>query len=215
MKNTPHPLFSLETSPEAPAQPANGFALDKNRFLSLRDKLANAKKGRPPKFMIRASNADDIVRQIPARGERLHATLRGDCTLCDVVSGIIQKFGPGAICHMATLSMNEKNAAQLAQLLASGQIASLNLLWSSYFSETSKSDVAPACRSLLSAATIGIARCHAKTYVLNCGIDSFVVETSANLRSSGNVEQATFFNDADLAQFHAAWISELIQKSNL
>ena len=39
--------------------------------------------------------------------------------------------------------------------------------------------------------------------------DHFVIEGSANLRSSDNLEQIAVFNDPDLVAFHQAWIDTL------
>ena len=215
MKITPHPLFSLETPPKATAMPTNGFALAASRFISMRDKLHIAKKGRPGKHLIRAEHVADVMAQLPAPGERLHAILKGNFIMADLIAAIVRQKGPAGAVHLASLSMSERNAAQLAELLSSGLIGSLHLLLSDYFDKTSKADTAPACRAKLSAATIGTSRSHAKCYVLPCGQNAFVVETSANLRSSANTEQCTIFNDADLAAFHAGWIGELIRNSNL
>jgi len=215
MKNAPHPLFRLEPGPKAPASPANGFAIGASRFLSMRDRLANAKRGRPPKHMIRAEHVQSVMDRLPAPGSRLHCLLKGDFVLCDLLAAIVQQKGPAGAVHLASLSMSERNADQLAELLSSGQIGSLHLLLSDYFDKTSRADTAPACRAKLAAAVIGTSRSHAKCYVLPCGHDAFVIETSANLRSSANTEQATIFNDADLAKFHAGWIAELVTASNL
>lgn len=215
MKNAPHPLFTLETGPQTPAAPATGFAIDASRFLTMRDRLANAKKGRPGKHLIRAENVQSVMDRLPTPGNRLHCLLKGDFVLCDLLAAIVREKGPAGAVHLASLSMSTRNADELAALLASGQIGSLHLLLSDYFDKTSRADTAPACRAKLAAATIGTSRSHAKCYVLACPHDAFVVETSANLRSSANTEQATIFNDADLAKFHAGWIAELVTASNL
>ena len=54
---------------------------------------------------------------------------------------------------------------------------------------------------------IAKARNHAKVALFDCGL---VIETSANLRSSDNIEQITAVHDVELYDFHREWIAKLI-----
>jgi hypothetical protein len=59
---------------------------------------------------------------------------------------------------------------------------------------------------------IAALRTHAKLLLIATGEARIVVESSANLRSCHNVEQATVFNDAELFDFHRKWIDDLLTK---
>ena len=55
-------------------------------------------------------------------------------------------------------------------------------------------------------------RTHAKVLLMAIGERRLVVESSANLRSCHNVEQATVFDDPQVYDFHRGWVTELLQQ---
>jgi len=56
--------------------------------------------------------------------------------------------------------------------------------------------------------------CHAKILLLELSDGRrFTVESSANLRSCGSVEQFFMVNDAELYEFHSGWINSLFDKA--
>jgi hypothetical protein len=55
-------------------------------------------------------------------------------------------------------------------------------------------------------------RTHAKVLLLRIGDRFLTVEASANLRSCHNVENATVIDGADVFDFHAGWILDLIKR---
>lgn len=214
MKSTlPKPLFSIPTGPPSPAAPVapKGFALPASRFHETQRRLALAKRGRPAKHLIRPENCQEVIARLPAPGETTHAVLMGNFVVGDLVAQIIRERGPASHVRLATLSLSEKNADALAELLEAGQIGELSLLVSDYFAQVSKDSVAPYCRARLSAARWGVSRVHCKVFVLPCGADNYILHGSANLRSSANAENLAIENCPDLAAFHAAWIDELVK----
>ncbi len=216
-KTLPRPLFSLPTGPTAPAAPvgSQGFALPASRFHETQRRLALAKRGRPAKHLIRPANCQEVMAHLPGRGETTHCILQGNFVVGDLVAQIIRERGPAEHVRLATLSLSEKNADALAELLASGQITELSLLVSDYFAQVSKDSVAPYCRSRLAAARWGVSRVHCKVFCLPCGTDHYVLHGSTNLRSSGNTENLAIENCPDLAAFHSEWIDQLVSASNL
>lgn len=61
---------------------------------------------------------------------------------------------------------------------------------------------------------LAAARRHAKTTLFE--VDDgrkYVIESSANLRSCQSVEQFMIAQDAELYDFHEAWINDLMEKA--
>lgn len=95
-------------------------------------------------------------------------------------------------------------------LLALG-IADITILCSHYFAKVDKDTVyREVSAKLAGRARLIVARNHAKIICLPTRSgDHFVIEGSANLRSSDNIEQITILNDPDLLAFHVSWIDQL------
>jgi hypothetical protein len=169
--------------------------------------------------LIRPENAATILQHLPTgAGERLHALLRGDFVLFDLIPAIVAEFGPVGHLRIATLGLSAANAQGIARLVTTGQVERVTLVVSHYFQQVDRTTVyAEVCAAL---APVGIepvvTRNHAKVILLpflgeRAGRRHFlVIEGSANLRSSDNLEQIVVFNDADSLDFHAAWIDDLV-----
>ena len=216
----PHDLndICLDTDIEAAValldQPraAPQFAFDGNRFHFHRAKAEEKRKRRGIKSLIRPENARAVLDVLPSDPEdRTHCLLRGDFVLCDLVPAIISARGHCPHLRIATLGMSVSNADTLADLVARGHVARVTLVVSSYFQQVDKTTVFRAVAARLAGvANIAITRSHAKVICLptNAG-DHFVIEGSANLRSSDNIEQMLITNDPATHAFHAAWLDEL------
>lgn len=60
-----------------------------------------------------------------------------------------------------------------------------------------------------------VSRSHAKVIALpTASGDHFVIEGSANLRSSDNTEQMVIFNDAEKLAWHRQWMAQLTPHAN-
>lgn len=168
--------------------------------------------------LIRPENAAQILPHLPTdETERLHALLRGDFVLFDLIPAIIGALGPVGHLRIATLGMSAANAAGLARLLASGRVERLTLVVSHYFQQVDKTTTYPeVCAALAPhGVTPVVTRNHAKVILLpfRDRPDRLTLEGSANLRSSDNVEQLCVFNSAITHDFHAAWIDEMADTS--
>lgn len=197
----------LDRDPEGPQ-----FVLAANRFHVHRAKAEQKAKRRGIKKFIRPENARQILPHLPSEpGDRTHAVLRGDFVLCDLIPAILSERGRCPALHIATLGLSAANAESLAMMIRQGLIGNLTLLCSQYFREVDKTTTyREVTAKLQGLAKLVVARNHAKVICLPTATgDHFVIEGSANLRSSDNLEQIAVFNDPDLVSFHREWIDAL------
>lgn len=200
-------VAKLDREPEGPQ-----FVLPANRFHVHRAKAEAKAKRRGIKKFIRPENARAILPHLPeGPADRTHAVLRGDFVLCDLIPAILAERGRCPALHVATLGLSAANAESLATLHRAGRIGAITLLCSAYFREVDKTTTyREVCAKLDGIARLVVARNHAKVICLPTAAgDHFVIEGSANLRSSDNLEQIAVFNDPELAAFHRDWIESL------
>lgn len=190
------------------------FVLPANRYHRHQAKTKDRNSRRGIKAFIRPENAAAVVPHLPAEGDRTHCVLRGDFVLCDIIPAIIAARGACPALRIATLGCSIANADSLACLLERGLVASLILVVSHYFAQVDRATVFRAVEARLEdLAALVVTRCHAKVICLPTAAgDHFVIEGSANLRSSDNLEQMVITNDRDTHDFHAAWIEELVNR---
>lgn len=192
------------------------FGMPANRFQTVK---AVEKVNRAGiRNLIRPENAAAILPHLPADDtERLHALLRGDFVLFDLIPAIIGHIGPVGHLRIATLGLSGANAHGLARLLASGQVERLTLVVSHYFQQVDKTTVYAEVSAALAphGVTPVVTRNHAKVILLpfRDRPDRVTLEGSANLRSSDNIEQLCVFNSAATHDFHAVWIDALANSS--
>jgi len=186
------------------------FALPRNLFHARRADERASRRG--IKQFIRPENAREILGHLPGSpDDRTHCILRGDFVLCDLIPLLIGFGGRCAHLRVATLGMSLANADALACLVERGEIGALTIVVSLYFQQLDKATTFRAVAArLANVARLAITRSHSKVILLpTAGGHAFVIEGSANLRSSDNLEQMLIINDPDTLAFHAAWIDEL------
>lgn len=207
--------FDLDTDFEqAAAELERGvlpkFALRGNRFHVVRAKALQKRARRGIKKLIHPDNARCVIEHLPDPGDRTHAILRGDFVLCDLIPVIIAERGRCEHLHVATLGLSTANAEVLASLRARDLVGGITIVCSHYFAQVDKATTYREVTARLEGlATIVTTRCHAKVICLPIAGADFVIEGSANLRSSDNTEQIVIFNDAETLQFHRGWMEEL------
>ena len=193
----------------APA--ALGFALSRNRFL--RDfhstKATDKRSRRGIKRKIRPENAEELFQHLPDPGDCTHAVVRGDFVLADMIPIILRTVTPPAEIDIATLGMSTSNAQMLADLLATGKAIRVSVLVSHYFSQVDRTGTFREVMHILGD-RIKVARNHAKVILIAAPPSFFVIEGSANLRSSDNIEQFAIWNDEALLNWHREWMQEVI-----
>ena len=140
-------------------------------------------------------------------GSQLHAVTPGNFVFCELLIQLCAVIKPKLL-TLATLSLSLGNVDALKLAIDDGRITRLDFLISDYFANVNKQIMAHLEQSAIGRNwKIGKARNHAKVALFDCGL---VIETSANLRSSDNIEQITAVNDPALYDFHRAWIGKLI-----
>jgi hypothetical protein len=162
--------------------------------------------------LIHPDNARFLLDHLPAdEHERTHGILRGDFVLCDIIPLLIEARGRCPHLHIATLGLSTANAEALASLRARGLIDQITLVCSHYFSKVNRHSTYREVMAVLNGiARVVVTRSHAKVICMPTAAgDHFVIEGSANLRSSDNTEQITIYNDADLCGWHARWLEGL------
>lgn len=192
-----------------PRQPQ--FVIESNRFLSRTAKQRLKQSRRGIKALIRPENAACVLPHLPEPGDHLHAILRGDFVLADLIPAIIAHRGALTALHVATLGLSSANAEMLARLNTEQLAPSITIVCSHYFQHVDKTTVFREVSARLAGkARLIVTRNHAKVICLPTRAgDAYVIEGSANLRSSDNLEQITIFNDAALLDWHVAWMEQL------
>jgi len=130
------------------------------------------------------------------------------------VTGLLRKEGPAAEVHLATLSYNGRALKELLTLIDDGLIGRLHLLCSVFFRDHNRELWEETVGALRPRGhRCAAARCHAKVVSFRMASGSrLVFEGSANLRSNSNVEQLQVTRDAPLADWHAGWIGDFIDR---
>jgi hypothetical protein len=166
------------------------------------------------------SNADAYrhLEPMPKPGESLHGIISGRYALFELIPAIIEHAGAIEDLHIATLSFNKNNAHDLLQLIDDGHIRKMSLLISYYFKSTSLETYMALVPQLKARGMRTVAmRTHIKLILLKMANGTnYVVESSANLRSSVNLEGFVLTNCPELYRFHHDWIEgELLNGKEL
>lgn len=196
----------LDRGPAAPS-----FALPSNLFLFKKAKAREDASRSGIRRFIQPGNARGVVDHLPEPGGHTHCVLRGDFVLCDVIPAIIAARGRCEHLHIATLGLSVANADLLATQHERGLIGAITLVCSHYFAQVDRTTTFRDVRARLAdCAELIVTRSHAKVICLpTASGDHFVLEGSANLRSSDNTEQMVIFNDAETVAWHRHWLAQL------
>lgn len=203
---------------EAPGAPAvePTWSIAQSRFLENRRRAVHGttKARTGAKQFIKPENALTVVRRLPGPGETTHCILRGDFVVGDLLTLLLDGNLHCPHLRLATLGMSHENAKTIAALVKTGKVGRCSLVLSHYFASVNKSTVFfDVEQELAGLATITVMRNHAKIVAMErqgAGPEDWLaIETSANLRSSDNLEQMTIFNDRDVHDFHAEWIDHV------
>lgn len=152
--------------------------------------------------------ASAVLDDLPGPGEALHAVMTGRYDLTDTLAVLLDRFGP---CRMkvATLSFNTGNTVDLLAWMDAGKVTGLDLLCSAFFRDHN-AELFRSFKADLYArgGRLAAARNHCKVVCLAFTTgERFALEGSANLRTNNNQEQFCLIHDADLHDWHSAWIS--------
>jgi len=120
---------------------------------------------------------------------------------------------------VSTLSMNENNIENLANIIKFGHVEKINLIVSDYFYGHEKFKLLRKIalhEDLQGKITIGIARTHMKvTQFETKKGNKIVIHGSANLRSSANIEQFVVEENKDIYDFNKLIFSEILKETKI
>lgn len=163
------------------------------------------------------SAAAQVLDRLPEPGESIHIIMAGNFANWHFVPAILKLAAPATIRELtlATLGYDRSGTVQLADLLDNGKIGTCTLLISVFFQAQETQLWGWLTHELLRRnCRILAARNHCKLMLFRMSDGRhFIMESSANLRSCRNHEQATLTADEGLYQFHAAWIDELFTRA--
>lgn len=205
-------LLSADVESLLSERPGPSFGLPANRQHVHKAKAEAKASRRGIKALIKPENALAIIPNLPVGpDDRTHVVLRGDFVLCDLIPAIIEARGRCPHLHVATLGLSSANADQIARLIGLGRLGGASLVVSHYFAKVDKlTTYREVVARLEGIASVRVTRNHCKVICLPTeNGDSFVIEGSANLRSSDNIEQIVITNDPATLAFHVGWMNEL------
>lgn len=163
----------------------------------------------------RLANAIEHIGRLPAKNETFHLVTEKAYSMMHIIPTALHLAAPATIRYLAvvTLSFSRSNMVDLLAMLDSGEVQTVDFLYSIYF----KSNNRDACEQLADGLRARGQRVysgliHAKILLMEMSDGrAFTVESSANLRSCASVEQITLFHDASLLEFHRGWIGEVLE----
>jgi hypothetical protein len=150
-------------------------------------------------------------------GERYNAIVSGDFVFGDFIGAYIWEHKLHVEKMLiSTLSVNQKNVEMLARLMEKGFIQQLDMLLSIYFYGNEKFQLIPFIRRKLDVENrfqLAIAGIHTKIVQFKTSEgQKIVVSGSANLRSSGNVEQFTIEDNPVLYDFYEECFTKVMER---
>lgn len=167
---------------------------------------------------LKYDNAVKLVRDLKLEpGQRADVIVSGTFIFGDFIEAFIRENNI-KIPEMTitTLSMSQANIDSLANLMADGYVDNLNLIVSYYFFAHERHVLVPYIYENLDIDNrfqLAVAASHTKTVIFETkGGKKVVMQGSANLRSSNNLEQFTIEENADLYDFFKEYQSTIIEK---
>ncbi|MCG2683982.1 MAG: hypothetical protein L6306_10255 [Planctomycetales bacterium] len=163
----------------------------------------------------RLQNAIEHIGRLPEPGEAFHLVTAKRYSLWHVIKAVLHFAAPTTIAYLgiATLGFSKTNLDELLTEIDAGRIGKVDFLFSVYF----KSNERESCERLAHELTARGQRVvamlsHAKILLMQLSDGrSYVVESSANLRSCSSIEQIVVTHDRELFDFHWRWINEIME----
>jgi hypothetical protein len=169
------------------------------------------------KYRRAAKTAAELLPELPAKGEVVHALMCGTFDLCQVITATVPRLPALRHLRIASLCYSKRNIVELCSLLDTRKGMALTLLVSSFHREHNKTLHEWAIGELTAFPQVKVAaaRSHCKVTLFDIADDdALIFEGSANLRTNKNREQLSVFRDRDLHDWHAEWIDALVSKDD-
>ena len=163
-------------------------------------------------------NAQKMARELRLGfGERFDAFVSGSFIFGDFIEAYLTTQNACAKrMTISTLSMSQNNVDSLHTLMEKGYIEELNLIISVYFWGNERSSLIPYIYKQLDIGDrfqLAVAGVHTKTvHFETLGGRKIIMHGSANLRSSGNIEQFTMEENPELYDFYDDHFSRILDK---
>lgn len=197
---------------------------DVNIDFDVNDNLHECRYIKPPAYnyirenLVKYKNAEKLANDINYNGfERVHVLLAGSFIFGDFIEAFIVKHN--IKCQrliISTLSMSQENVDSLANLINGEFVDKLDLIISDYFFSHERNGLIKYMYKTLDKKNkfqLAVAGIHTKTCLIKTeGGKYIVINGSANLRTSGNLEEITIQNDKELFKFHAEWQDLVVEK---
>jgi hypothetical protein len=159
--------------------------------------------------------AAELLDHLPGPGESLHVLLRGYFDLLNVVLATLDRLDTHCLhLRIATLSLSKRNVSELAGLLDSKTVGRVTVVTSDFQREHDADIFAElTCEMGSRGQRVAAARSHCKIVLMEMADGrKYVIEGSANLRTSRNEEQFCMSQDAALHDFYAAWHDDTVNE---
>jgi hypothetical protein len=169
-----------------------------------------------PSFIL-YENANKLAKELTVnKNERADVFVSGAFIFGDFIEAyIVQRNAKIKKMTISTLSLSQENVDSLHNLLKGGFVDELNLIVSAYFYGNEFSSLIPYIYSELDIENrfqIAVVGAHTKTCTFETlGGRKIVIHGSANLRSSGNLEQFTVEENEELYDFYNEHTDKLIE----
>ena len=163
--------------------------------------------------LIKPINAAIIKDFIPEPNQSTFFLMNGNCQFVDFISEFVKNVGEVKEIYLTTLSLNQHTFDSLDLILPNIE---KHILVSSYFLATDRENILHKMKekNRLDKYEVGFFRNHTKLVLIRTDTDFYLFTGSANLRSSGTIEQFSIYNSKELFEFNKTWITYLIDKFN-
>lgn len=163
-------------------------------------------------------NAVQMARELKlGKGDRYDCIVSGSFIFGDFIEAFMVMNNCKAVkMVITTLSLSQENIDSLHTLLVKGYIDQLDMVVSDYFYSHERHDLIPYMYEQLDVNDrfqLAVAFVHTKTvHLQTLGGKKIVMHGSANLRTSGNVEQFTIEENPELYEFYDTRFAPVIER---
>ncbi len=169
--------------------------------------------------LVRYERAEELADAVQIeKGARWDALVSGHFIFGDFLEAFLVRNN--AICPRVTISMlslSQNNVDSLFTLMDKGYIQNLDMILSHYFFSHERGGLIPYIYKRLDIGDrfqLAVARVHTKLVLIETlGGKKIVISGSANLRSSGNIEQMTIEESPELYDFYLRELSGVISQT--
>ena len=149
--------------------------------------------------------------------KRYDVIVNGNFIFGDYIEAFLKTYNVKCLkMTLSTLSLSQENVDSLENLIRGGYIEQLDLIVSAYFYSHERSSLIPYIYKNLDIDNrfqLAVAGIHTKTCSFQTLGGRFVViHGSANMRSSGNIEQITIEENSELYNFYDSIFSNIVER---